>query len=57
MTKVLIGPVPSDAYDWILTSDLVDFDGQYGLYLEKEVVGIDAIWNMLYEKKIIPGRA
>ena len=51
MTKVLIGPIPSDAYDWILTSDLVDFDGQYGLYLEKEVVGIDAIWNMLYEKK------
>ena len=51
MTKFLIGPVPSDAYDWILTSDLVDFDGQYGLYLEKEVVGIDAIWNMLYGKK------
>jgi hypothetical protein len=43
MTKVLIDPVPSDANDGILTSDLVDFDGQYGLYIEKEVVGIDAI--------------
>jgi len=36
--------------DLILISDLVDFDEKYGLYLEKEAVGIDAIWNMLYEK-------
>ena len=50
MTKVLFDPMPSDANDGILTPDLVDFDGQYGLHLEKETVGIDAIWNMLYEK-------
>ena len=48
MTNVLIDPVPSDANDGILTSDLVDFDGHYGLHLKKETVGIDAIWNMLY---------
>ena len=42
--------MPSDANDGILISDLVDFDGQYGLHLEKETVGIVAIWNMLYEK-------